>query len=197
MIVRGYGIDMRRDADATRARLLDAARDEFAEHGIAGGRVDRIAARAGVNKQRIYGHFGSKELLFEAVITEAFDERSEALGPPSGDLGDFVGRVYDFHREHPQLLRLYLWEALHYGRDGRPGDDARVESYTQKAASVAQQVGLDDDNRARTLLLTLIGIGAWPLAVPQLTQLICGDDRNDDDLRDELVELTRRMIKGH
>jgi len=188
---------MRRDADATRARLLAAARDEFAEHGIAGGRVDRIAQRAGVNKQRIYGHFDSKEGLFLAVIKEAFDERSEALGLPSGDLADFVGRIYDFHREHPQLLRLYLWEALYYGPTARDSDDARIDSYTAKANSVSDVLELHDDRRARALLLTLIGIGAWPLAVPQLTKLICGDNTSEDELRDELIELTRRMVKEH
>lgn len=186
---------MRRDADATRAKLLAAARDEFAEHGIAGGRVDRIAEKAGVNKQRIYGHFGNKEGLFQAVITEAFDERSGVLGLPSGDLGEFVGRVYDFHRDNPQLLRLYMWEALYYGplAEGRDRDP-RTSSYDTKAASIAEQLDIDD-RRARTLLLTLIGIGAWPLAIPQLTGLICGDEDAPDEMRNELVELTHRMIK--
>ena len=52
------------DSAATRARLLDAAHSEFAERGLAGARVDRIAAAAQANKQAIYAYFGSKEQLF-------------------------------------------------------------------------------------------------------------------------------------
>jgi AcrR family transcriptional regulator len=43
-----------RDSAATKERLLAAATDEFAAHGIAGARVDRIAAAARANKQLIY-----------------------------------------------------------------------------------------------------------------------------------------------
>ncbi len=56
-------------ADATRQRLLDAALEEFAEYGIAGAEVDRIAAVAGTNKAQIYHYFGSKDQLFDAVFT--------------------------------------------------------------------------------------------------------------------------------
>ncbi len=56
-----------RDAAATRQRLIDAARAEFAQYGIAGARVDRIATNAGANKAQIYNYFGSKDRLFDAV----------------------------------------------------------------------------------------------------------------------------------
>jgi AcrR family transcriptional regulator len=186
---------MKRDSDATRARLLAAAREEFAAHGIAGGRVDRIAVRAGVNKQRIYGHFGSKELLFQAVMTEALKERTEALGVPTGDLSDFVGRMYDFHRDHPELLRLYLWEALYYGPESLVADDPRTAAYSEKVDALAADLGVDDRRHVSALLLALIGMGAWPHAVPQLTKLIYKDD-DPGNLRHDLVELARQMIKS-
>jgi TetR/AcrR family transcriptional regulator len=50
-----------RNAEASRARILAAARAEFVTHGLAGARVDRIAAHAGVNKNLIYHYLGSKE----------------------------------------------------------------------------------------------------------------------------------------
>ena len=52
----------------TKARILEAARIEFAAHGLAGARVDRIAGKAGVNKAMIYYHFVSKVELHTAVI---------------------------------------------------------------------------------------------------------------------------------
>lgn len=57
-----------RDADATRRRVLHAAKAEFARLGFAGARVAAIAARAHANKQLIYHYFGSKENLYVAVL---------------------------------------------------------------------------------------------------------------------------------
>jgi len=54
----------------TAERILKAAIDEFVAHGLAGARVDRIATRAGVNKQLLYRHFGSKEGLFDAAVRD-------------------------------------------------------------------------------------------------------------------------------
>ena len=66
------GMAAERDSTATKARLLEAATEEFAAHGIAGARVDRIAAAANANKQLIYAYFGSKDQLFDAVLTTRF-----------------------------------------------------------------------------------------------------------------------------
>lgn len=57
---------------ATYDRILRAALDEFAEHGLAGARVDRIAERADVNKAMIYYHFSSKEKLYHTVVEDHF-----------------------------------------------------------------------------------------------------------------------------
>ena len=50
---------------------MDAAVTEFGRHGYQGGRVERIAAAAGVTTGALYAHFGSKEDLFLAVYEEA------------------------------------------------------------------------------------------------------------------------------
>ena len=65
MIVGGHE---RRDS---RGLILSAARQEFGQRGYAGGRVDRIARGAGVNKQLIFYYFGSKAGLFRAVVEAA------------------------------------------------------------------------------------------------------------------------------
>lgn len=58
-------------ADATRRHILEAALAEFAEKGLAGARVDEIAARADANKRMIYAYYGSKEDLWLAVLEQA------------------------------------------------------------------------------------------------------------------------------
>jgi len=60
-----------RNPEATRARLLAAATEEFSAHGIAGARIDRIEAAARANRALIYSHFGSKDGLFDAVMDAA------------------------------------------------------------------------------------------------------------------------------
>jgi TetR/AcrR family transcriptional regulator len=61
-------------AERTKASVLQAAIDEFAQHGLAGGRVDRIARRAGVNKQALYYHFGDKDALFTASLVFGYSQ---------------------------------------------------------------------------------------------------------------------------
>ncbi|MGX9902297.1 TetR family transcriptional regulator [Arthrobacter sp. SA17] len=48
------------DIERTKALLLQAATAEFSEKGLAGARIDRIAAAAGINKERIYQYFGKR-----------------------------------------------------------------------------------------------------------------------------------------
>ena len=67
-----------RDSKATQSRILDAAKAEFAAHGLGGARVDEIANRAKANKRMIYHYFGSKEDLFQAVVEEAYLSIREA-----------------------------------------------------------------------------------------------------------------------
>ena len=178
---------MPRDAAATRARLLAAARDEFAEHGIGGARVERIAKRAGVNKERIYGHFGNKDALFEAVMVDALSEHTEGIGLPSGDVAEYAGRLFDYHRRNPQLLRLLMWEALHYGDEAElPGREDRRAHYATKVDALAKLLGGGVDRRTTSLLMTVIGLAAWPSILPQLNRLI--SDVSDEDLGEEDVD---------
>lgn len=182
---------MPRDAAATRARLLAAARDEFAEHGIGGARVERIAKRAGVNKERIYGHFGNKDALFEAVMVDALSEHTEGIGLPSGDIAEYAGRLYEYHRQNPQLLRLLMWESLHYGEESElPGREDRRAHYTTKVDALAKVLGTGTDRRTASLLMAVIGLAAWPSMLPQLNRLI--SDVAEEEATDEVVDAATR-----
>ncbi|ANF32525.1 hypothetical protein A0130_13375 [Leifsonia xyli] len=99
-------------AIATRKRILEAARAEFAQYGFGGGRIDRIAVGAGANKERIYAYFGDKRALFVATIASVITEVAETVGGDADGIVDFAGRVYDFIAGHPQTLRLLSWARL-------------------------------------------------------------------------------------
>ena len=214
---------MPRDTSSTRAALLAAARAEFAAHGIAGARVDRIAAAAGVNKERIYGHFGSKEKLFDAVMEEVLAEVVRLVSPPApapgpearghepaqapagpgriagvGDIGDYVARIYDHHRGNPDLMRLLLWEALHFG-GGRAASARRHGHYRAKLEALAAALGREPDAEVGRVLLTVCGLGVWPSAVPQLAELILGPEAaaDSDAMRAHVVAVARAAFGSH
>jgi AcrR family transcriptional regulator len=71
----------RRDADATRAALLTAARDLFAERGFEQTTVRDIAAKAGVNQALLFRYFGSKDGLFDATMTSSSRELIKETPP--------------------------------------------------------------------------------------------------------------------
>lgn len=151
-----------RDSGATKERLLEAATGEFAAHGIAGARVDRIAAGAKANKQLIYAYFGSKEQLFDAVLDRNCEPLVQEVPFDPDDLPGYVGRLFDYVVEHPEVVRLVLWAGLE-----RPTVVAafEAESYGAKlkALTEAQRDGRVDASFAPAdLLALLIGLtGAW------------------------------------
>ena len=169
-----YAASMARDGSATKAAILEAARGEFSAYGLAGARVDRIAASAGCSKERLYASFGDKEQLYRRVMSEMLEEmRLATIVLPDADVEGYVRTAYDFHRTHPQLLRMLLWEALEDTGGALPDDEARRDCYRLSARALAPQVTADDaDAESRRLLLTLVGLTAWTHAVPTLASII-------------------------
>lgn len=175
---------------ATRAALLEAAREEFAAHGIAGARVDRIAERAGVNKERIYGHFGSKEKLFDAVITEALDDLTAQIALPGGDPADYVAKLGDYYQAHPELVRLLMWEALNYrGQELLSGQEVRVERCARKNAALAEGLGEEPSAATARTLFLLTGLALLPSMLPQLARILLGDEAD--------TEAARKRMRDH
>ena len=115
-----------RDPERTRARILDAATQEFARYGLGGARVDRIAERAGANKRMLYYYFGDKDGLFLAALEERYAhirnaERSLELeqSDPRTALRRLVEFTWNYYLEHPEFLTLLNSENLHKGRHVR------------------------------------------------------------------------------
>ncbi|MDK1359001.1 TetR family transcriptional regulator [Arthrobacter sp. zg-Y1219] len=103
---------MRTDGEATRARILAAARTEFARYGLAGARVDRIAAEARASKERLYAYFGDKRSLFTAVLEVNMQETTERIPRDAHDLPGFVSAMFDHATENPDHLRMLDWARL-------------------------------------------------------------------------------------
>ena len=157
-----------RDAEATKQRLLAAAISEFAEHGLAGARVDRIAEAAGGSKQLIYRYFGNKEALFEAAISHHIDRLTETVPLTPDDLGAYAAAMYDYMLANPKTLSLLGWRNFE-----RPEPtDTELRSYRAKikALATAQQDGrLNDAFTPPDLLAMILGlVTSWISASPAL-----------------------------
>jgi AcrR family transcriptional regulator len=131
-----------RDADAARARILRAATAEFAAHGIAGARVDRIASDAEVAKERIYAYFGNKDALFDKVFAANVRATLDAVDFDADDLPAYAGRMFDYFADHPDAQRLTTWYRLE--RPQGPGlravinaNDTRIAALTGRASAFA------------------------------------------------------------
>jgi AcrR family transcriptional regulator len=159
-----------RDADATRARLLAAARHEFAAFGIAGARVDRIAAEAASNKAQIYHYFGSKDQLFDAVFAALVDEVVRENPLNVDDLPGYAARLAEGYEKDPDVLRLVTWQRLE--RSTEPPPAVAVKHTKTKIAEIAQAQAdgrLSDRYPADVLLHAVLHVAAlWAATSPEM-----------------------------
>jgi AcrR family transcriptional regulator len=107
------------DVEGTKRKIIDAATQEFTVRGPDGTTMERIAKAAGVNKERVYNYFGSKSDLFEVVLREklamiAQTVRVESYTPEG--IAEYAGKLFDYNCQHPELVRLVLWESLSFRR---------------------------------------------------------------------------------
>ena len=111
---------MQKRAIETRRKILESAIANFSASGLNGSTVDDIAGSAGVNKQRIYAYFGSKQKLFEAALLEVFLRvklySNKTLEKAESNLEQLSSAVFKsfmrVHDEQPALWRLLAWANL-------------------------------------------------------------------------------------
>ncbi len=183
------------DSTATRARILGAAIDEFADYGLAGARIDRIAAAAAANKRSIYVYFGNKERLFGAALDRVIGEVGEAVPLELDDLPGSAGRLFDHLLAVPEAWRLGMWRSLERpdaGPDEGAGYAERIAAMTggEPGATVSGIPATD-------LVVLIIGLVRGWFMSPE--GLLCADGRAADSPeriaihRAAIVEAVRRI----
>jgi AcrR family transcriptional regulator len=153
-----------RNTTQLRGEILAAARAEFAQYGLAGARIDRIARSAQASKERLYAHFGDKEALFREVVAADVAEFFRAVTLRPDAVPDFVGNLYDLARARPEHLRMLTWAHLEgLSLDEPRADGEPIPAQTIAAIEAAQAGGhVDRAWQPVDLLVILFGIGlAW------------------------------------
>ncbi|MEV5475073.1 TetR family transcriptional regulator [Streptomyces sp. NPDC052207] len=185
-----------RDSRATKKLLLGAATVEFAEFGLSGARIDRIAERAGANKRLLYVYFGDKEKLFEAVLRTEIGRLVEQVPLVDGDLVSFAGTRFDYMLAHPETARLAAWRRFEHSHFS----GAETDSYRERieAVAAAQRAGrLDDSLPAVDLFAMVLRLTeSWLDAPPALRATCDAEPMSEERLRehrDSLLEAVRRI----
>ena len=112
----------KRNAAATRQRILDVAMTEFAEHGYSGSRIDQIANTAEVNVGMIYHYFGNKDDLYIAALEATYKvirDREQTLQVNEADpvqaMRQLIEMTFDFLSTDPHFVRIIMNENLMMG----------------------------------------------------------------------------------
>ena len=155
------------DTEGTKRKIKDAATAEFTLRGPAGTTVERIAKRAGVNKERVYNYFGSKDRLFSAVLRDELTRAAEAVPP-----------AFDDEVPEEELRREHYQRKIAGVRSG-------------------QDVGfLTRDVDPGALMLMLMSLTGWWSTVPQVARMLCGpldDEEAHERQRAVVVDAARRL----
>jgi AcrR family transcriptional regulator len=116
----------------SKAQIFAAAAAEFAEHGYAAAGVDRIAAKARVNKAMLYYHYGSKADLYRDVLQDMFRAlaaRARAIadgtGSPAEKLDTWVATIVEEASARPHFPPIMLRE-LASGGDHLDADTMKI-----------------------------------------------------------------------
>lgn len=134
-----------RDAEATKARILEAAKREFAKNGLGGARVDVISEKARANKRMIYHYFESKERLFQTVLENAYVDIRMAEQKlnldhldPKVALERLVRFTWDYYLKNPEFITLVNSENLHRAKHLKKSEVVTV--YNRRFVSMVKTI---------------------------------------------------------
>jgi AcrR family transcriptional regulator len=183
---------------ATRARLLAAAADEFGRVGLARANVDAISLAAGYAKGTIYNYFPSKEELFLAVVEEAVAQATAAGSAPTEApawerLAATLAGFCAWAGDHDPFARVLVRECLM----GTPGLYPRVMG--AEAPLVGEFAATLRQGSARGELRDDVPAELLALAIAGLTDLALVEHWASDDNRpslDAIPELVLTLLLG-
>ena len=201
---------IKRDPEGTRRRILMAAAEEFANGGLFGARVDQIARRAETNERMLYYYFGSKEQLFTAVLEHAFSALTEAERvleldgvAPVESVTRLAHFVWDYYRDHPELLRLINNENLHEARYLHKSTRIRemispIVAMLGNVLTRGQKAGLfRNDVDPLRLYVTLSGLGYYIVSNRFTLAATLGRDFSAEDERAEMVRMNTEVLLAY
>jgi TetR/AcrR family transcriptional regulator len=179
-----------------KSKMLEAAIDEFAEFGLAGARVDRIASRAGANKQLIYYYFTDKNGLFDAAVKHMAGRFREVRAGIPVEPKDQIAAYFTAAAQDHKLVRLLQWEALSIGEETAVDEAARTAWVQAGVDGIRKQQAaghIPSELDAAQLFLSFQALSAHPFAFTQMTRFITGRNASDPKFQKERVKFLKLL----
>ena len=159
-------MNQKRDPEATREALLDAAEAVFLEKGFGNTALSEIARRAGMTKSLIHHYFGSKESLWQEVKQRRFDYYAQKQmdmlqnAEPTADLlKDSVVLYFRFLKKNPEIVRILAWMFLERDQEDCLKKDQELVDFGVAQIRAGQEAGhLRSDLDPRFILFTFLGL---------------------------------------
>jgi TetR/AcrR family transcriptional regulator len=200
-----------RNADRSRAAILDAAERLFADQGYDATSLNQVGTVAGVSRGTPGYFFGSKADLYQAVLDRSFAEvreavregRARALASNESSetiLAGAVSDYFDFLAARPNFVRLIEREALSGTR--LPHGLSHLSAGQEALAAISAELGLDDSpsGEAAQLLLSIISLCWFPMIHARTVAPAVGvrlEDRDEIDRRKRhVIDLVLHGIRG-
>jgi AcrR family transcriptional regulator len=171
-----------RDPEAKKQQLFEAAIAEFAEFGLAGARVDRLAKRADISPGLVYSFYEGKAELFDAVFDHIVELTVSAVPIDAGDLPGYAARLYDAGQANPAVIRFLAWYQL------ERGDMAQRAAVTAAMGEKVAAIESAQCRRAVTAVLPARQVLALVLAIASMWS------QPSEDLRTLVPEGERRQV---
>lgn len=176
-----------------RERLILAALQEFAAHGLAGARIESIAKVADVSPGLVYSFFASKNDLFEAVFDAIVSTTLTETPIDADDLPEYAAALHDAGVAHSEAARFLAWYELESGKS--PVQQAAVaQAMGDKLDAIrdAQKRGIVTDRFSAEQLLSLVlGIATmWHQPSEDLSTLL-----DPEAQRATVVAAVRRLVE--
>ncbi|GAB2653731.1 TetR family transcriptional regulator [Kribbella swartbergensis] len=179
---------------ATYQRILDAATEEFAQHGIAGARIERIVTAARTNKAQLYAYFGDKERLFDAILLSSLERITNVVPIDADDLAEWAVRLYDEYLRRPDLIRLATWTRLerrpagHLVETHQHYDDRKLTAIAEAQAAGRVRAGDPFDIMAMVIAMSM----AWS----PVSNVYAASSQEPDDVHDRRRALLRDCVRS-
>ncbi len=199
----------RRDPERTRARILEAAVQEFSDKGFSGARTEQIARDAGTNIRMLYHYFGSKDDLYVSVLEQVLaDLRHDELQLDAASADPLEGllQVFDYverhFARHPELRKLLAFENLnearHLGRSDRVAEMASpllalIRGLLQRGEAAGK---IRRGIQPLHLYVAMVSLAYYGRAHAFTLSRIFGEDLRAPAWQREHLRHTRQMVAG-
>ncbi|MEU5420054.1 TetR family transcriptional regulator [Streptomyces sp. NPDC001407] len=186
--------ERQRDAERSRALLLDAALEEFARHGLAGARVQDIAARAGVNKQLISYYFGGKDGLYRE-LQRGWAEQEAMFTEENTPLEEVAVQYLERGLADPRPARLAVWRGLAGDDQHTPEEASAIGTDLERLRRARERGEISDDLDTGFLRLAVMGMVMAPIVMPHTAREATGLDPWSPEFRERYSEQIRLLLR--